>query len=82
MKPFDIIKTPTGGIGIITETNHGGTQAHVEFINNLYKGEKTAWWRPEELEIIDSLLRIIGSAMCHPFGSGEKDVNLFFKDRP
>jgi len=30
MKPLDFVRTPGGGIGIITETNDGGTRARSE----------------------------------------------------
>lgn len=79
MKALDIIKTPRGSIGIIVETNNGGTQASVDFIRGCDEnGDKSAWWTIKELEIIDSLPRILASAMCHPFGSGKKDIEMFF----
>lgn len=80
MKALDIVKTPLGGIGFITETNNGGKQASVRFIKTLNpKNEYNAWYNKDELEVIDSIPRMLAEATCHPFGSGKDDVNEFFE---
>lgn len=82
MKPLDIVRSPSGLIGIVKETKHGGMQASVDWIRGQEGHEKNAWWRVaidgEVLTVIDSLPRLISSAMAHPLGSGEQDVGLFF----
>jgi len=50
MKALDIVKTPKGSIGIITETEDKGTKASVSFIKTLNKHQEySAWWKKEEL---------------------------------
>jgi len=81
MKALDIVKTPLGGIGWITETNSSGTEASVKFFNTCNVAEeKSAWWNENELLIIDSIPRTIAMATAHPFGNGRKDVELFFNE--
>ena len=79
MKALDIVRTPKGGIGFITETNNNGKKASISYINNLNIGnEHNAWWDEDEIEVIDSIPRLIADATCHPFGKGSKDVESFF----
>lgn len=80
MKPFDIVKTPKGAYGIITETNDNGTSASVRFFGGGNpSGEKNAWWSLSEgLQVVDSLPRILALATAHPFGTGREDVERFF----
>ena len=79
MKPLDIVKTPKGGIAIITETNDEGQSASIDFIHTLDPHrERNSWWDKKELKVIDSLPRLIASNMSHPFGEGDDDVKLFF----
>lgn len=80
MKALDIIKTLTGSIGFIKETDTGGQQAKVIFIKGLNeKKERSEWWSENELKVIDSIPRLIAMAMCHPDGDGKEDVKQFFK---
>lgn len=80
MKALDIVITPKGGIGFITETNDDGTKASVTFINSLNpKHEHNSWYTASELTVIDSIPRMLANAAAHPFGSGKNDVNKFFK---
>ena len=45
MKPLDIVRTPAGSIGIVTETNRKGTKASIDFINGCNKAlDHNAWW--------------------------------------
>lgn len=79
MKALDIVRTPKGSIGFIKETNNGGKTASIDFINGLnVANEHNAWWSEGDLEIIDSIPRMLADAMCHPFGSGSDDVKLFY----
>lgn len=79
MKALDIVRTPKGGIAFITETNDNGKQASINYINGLNIGnEHNAWWDEEDLEVIDSIPRLIADATCHPFGRGAEDVKAFF----
>ena len=80
MKALDIVRTPKGGIAFVTETNDGGEIASIDYINGCNPGnEHNAWWRENELEVLDSIPRLIANATYHPFGTGEKDVKKFFK---
>jgi hypothetical protein len=80
MKALDIVRTPKGAIGFITETKDNGQTASINFIGDTNKEwEKNAWWDLGELEIIDSIPKMVATAMCHPFGQGHKDVLSNFK---
>ena len=80
MKALDIVRTPKGAIGFITETKDNGQAAAINFIGDTNKGgENNAWWNIEQLEVIDSIPRMIAKAMCHPFGRGHEDVLSNFK---
>lgn len=77
MKALDIVKTPKGNIAFVTETNNNGKRASINFIGNAK--EHNAWWDESELEVIDSIPRMLAMALYHPFGDGKKDVEIFFK---
>ena len=81
MKPLDFVRTPKGAIALVTETNppeNGmGRQASISFIGPSL-GERNAWWDEDELEVIDSLPRLLASCTKHPFGKGKADVETFF----
>lgn len=80
MKALDIVKTPKGGIAFITETNNKGKTASINFIRGLNpEREHNAWWSEKDLEVIDSIPRLIAEATTHPFGSGSEDVKHFFE---
>jgi hypothetical protein len=80
MKALDIVRTPKGAIGFITETNNNGQTASINFIGDTNKEwEKNAWWDLGELEVIDSIPKMIAMATCHPFGQGREDVISNFK---
>ena len=79
MKALDIVRTPKGGIAFITETNDNGKQASIRFIDSLNIGrEHNAWWGVDELEVIDSIPKMLAEATAHPFGQGKDDVKEFF----
>lgn len=70
MKPLDFIKTKAGNIGFITEVAHcqGQLIASVEFLR-AFRGEKSAWWSDDQLEIIDSLPDLLARTLRHTFGA-------------
>jgi len=75
MKALDIVRTPKGAIAFITETNNNGQKASITFIGDTNKGsEKNAWWNLNDLEVIDSIPKMLALATCHPFGKGYEDV--------
>ena len=80
MKALDIVRTPKGAIGFITETNDNGQKASISFIGDTNKArEKNAWWSLGQLEVIDSIPKMLAMATCHPFGVGHRDVISNFK---
>lgn len=80
MKALDIVRTPGGGIAFITETNNNGKEASINYIGGINpKGEYNAWWNVKELEVIDSIPKMLALATAHPFGKGKEDVLVFFK---
>lgn len=79
MKALDIVRTPKGGIGFITETNYSGKKASIRYIGDLNIGkEHNAWWDVSELTVIDSIPKMLAIAMAHPFGDGRKDADSLF----
>lgn len=79
MKALDIVKTPKGGIAVITETNDNGETASIQFIGDLNPGnEYNAWWRKSDLIVIDSIPKMLAMATAHPFGRGKEDVKKLF----
>lgn len=79
MKALDFVKTPKGQIALITETNGLGKIASIIFIGGDKKNEKNAWWDKKDLEVLDSLPRLLSAELAHPFGTGKEDVKEFFK---
>lgn len=77
MQPLDIVRTPKGGIAIISETNNGGSQASINWLGPSTR-EKNAWWREDELEVVNSLPRVLAMMTAHPFGRGKQDVDRVF----
>lgn len=79
MKALDIVRTPKGSIGFITETNEEGNSASIDFIGDLKdSADRNSWWSSGELEVIDSIPRLLAEATAHPFGRGREDVKYFF----
>lgn len=68
--PLDFVKTPKGAVAIVdgVTTIQGEIEISITFIgyNNT---EKNAWWREDELEVIDSLPHILAKTMAHPMDS-------------
>lgn len=81
-KALDIVKAPSGVVGIVTETNtrvDGSQKVSVDWFKGQSSDEKTAWWDKDDgLVLLDSLPRVLASAVAHPFGGGQTDVDSFF----
>jgi hypothetical protein len=77
-RALDIVRTPGGGVAIVTETNDNGVMASLEYFGGLNpKGEYNAWWRDGDgLIVIDSLPHLLARTMAHPFGSGRCDLEV------
>jgi len=56
MKPLDFIKTKSGNVGIINtvKKTQGVCSASIIFLGT-FEGEKIAWWKEDEFEVIDNL---------------------------
>lgn len=85
LKPLDFVKTPSGNIAIVTEVNavnydQTKQQASITFIGEQLPGtnDYNSWWAEEDLQIIDSLPRILSMCMKHPFGNGKEKVDEYF----
>lgn len=76
LKPLDIVVTKKGSYAVVRETD--GSEASIEFMNRNTKGEKSAWYTPHELELINSIPNIISNMMAHPFGSNKNQGDIFF----
>lgn len=79
MKALDIVRTPKGGIAIVTEVGDRG-DASITFLKGSNRTfEKNAWWGATEgLVIIDSIPRLLANAMAHPFGSSKQQGDRDF----
>ena len=69
MKPLDIIRTPDGGVGMVTEVSSpmgSRQQASVVFMcgqdNDSSRERRFAWWYEDEFEIIDNIPRLLAHA--------------------
>lgn len=73
-KPLQFVRplAEPRAVGIIKEISKH--TCSVSWIGNNYN-QKSAWWSEPELEVIDSLPRILSRTMAHPFGTGETHVN-------
>lgn len=62
-------------VGIVCEVDKTG-DVSIEWIgeSSLYN----AWWKPECLEIVDSLPNLLAREMSNHFGHGRDMVNSFF----
>ena len=75
--PLDFVKTPSGNLALVTETNGDGEEISLDYIEqNVY--EKNAWWNSSELTVVNSLPYLLARRMRHPFGTGLKDVEYAF----
>ena len=84
IKALDFVRTPNGALALVTETHAlwgGARQASIRFVGPSL-GERNAWWNEDELEVVDSLPRILAYSIAHPFGSGRVDAERFFGPRP
>jgi hypothetical protein len=90
LKPLDIVRTPKGGIAVITESGlpskfNNNDRHSIDFIDNPYR-EYNAWWNDNELQYLTSIPALLTNAMAHPFGNnkklGEKYFPKEFKPEP
>lgn len=82
-RALDIVRTPMGRIGMITETIKQGSEASITFLLNDKKtGEKNAWWDVGELEIIDDIPRLLAESMQHPFNSRKENPYEIVQNKP
>ena len=78
LKALDIVKTPKGAVAIVGETQNEGADVSITFIcDNIFQ-EKNSWWSCGELQKVNSLPKLLALMTAHPFGSGKKDVEIFF----
>jgi hypothetical protein len=79
---LDIVRTPGGGIAMVTETLNGGKQCSINYIGDLNpKDEHNAWWREGDgLVLLDSIPRLLAEATHNQFGDGKIDARKFFGD--
>lgn len=66
--PLDFVKTPEGAIAIVdgVKTAQGEVEVSITFVGFNHTQERNAWWREDELEVIDSLPHILAKTMAHP----------------
>lgn len=83
IKPLDIVRTPKGGLAIVTECSFADdnwqiNRYSINYIENP-KNEHNAWWMEGDLTYLASIPIFIAEAMCHPFGNNKKDVKEIMK---
>ena len=80
IRPLDFVLTPEGNIALVDETNEndGLIEVSITFINPEHGRERNAWWKEEDLKIINSLPYILADGMRHPFGKGYITVKKHF----
>jgi hypothetical protein len=85
VRAFDIVRTPSGNMGMVTKTVNTGKMASIFFFGEwpkkriaLYEcSEKMAWWDCSELIVVDSFLHIMAHAMDEP-ANQISDAAYFF----
>lgn len=80
IRPLDFVLTPEGNIALVDETNenNGLIEVSITFINPEHGKERNAWWKEEDLKVINSLPYILADGMRHPFGKGLITVKKHF----
>ena len=80
IRPLDFVLTPEGNIALVKETNEDAESIKVSitFINPEHGEERNAWWREEDLKVINSLPYILANGMRHPFGKGQITAKKHF----
>jgi len=82
MKPLDIVKTPKGAFAMVNEVIHPTLNCPWESSSIEYFGggnpteERSAWWKSEDLELIDNFPSILARRMAHPFNDIGKQTAL------
>ena len=79
LQPLDIVKTPGGGLAIVTEVCDDG-YISIDYLNDCNpQNEKNSWWTKNDgLVLVDRLPRVISNALAHPFGSNKEQGDVFF----
>ena len=80
IRPLDFVLTPKGNIALVNETNGdaGSIEVSITFINPEHGEEYNAWWKEEDLKVINSLPYILANGMSHPFGRGYITAKKYF----
>ena len=80
IRPLDFVLTPEGNIALVDETNGdaGSIEVSITFINPEHGEEYNAWWKEEDLKVINSLPYILANGMRHPFGKGHITAKKHF----
>ena len=80
IRPLDFVLTPKGHLALVDETNGdtGSIEVSSTFINPEHGVEYNAWWKEEDLKVINSLPYILADGMRHPFGKGQITAKKHF----
>ena len=78
MKALDFVVTPKGQTALVTETNDQGTSVSIRILGENTEREHSSWYDEDELTVIDNLALVLASNICHPFGRGRQDAELFY----
>ena len=84
-KPFDIVKAPTGEVGMITEVSvndcQEGFDDMVSYSVDWFEGDlHTAWWDHKDLTVLCNLFVKIAENSCHPMGYNEEHVEALLSE--
>lgn len=81
LQPLDFVKTPDGGIAIVTERNPAGNGLPERYsITYIYKSGMNAWWSGSDLEYLTNLPLLLAEGLTHPFSSyGKSEAQKTFK---
>jgi hypothetical protein len=80
MKALDFVRTPKGGLAVISEVGEDG-QASITYLKDCNPGrEHNAWWSARQLTVIDSIPSLLANMAAHPFGrntnQGDRDFPI------
>lgn len=80
--PYDVVLSPCGSMGFIDEVNINRSQSEindqlsysVKWFHNVNL-LKSAWWKHEDLTVVDNIFRAIAKNSCHPMGRNSSWVD-------
>jgi hypothetical protein len=78
MKPLDIVLVESQ-MAVIREISSNG-EASIIYIGDV--GGKTAWFRSDEIEVIDSIPAVIARMAVHPSSEGNAIKFYPFPEKP